>query len=411
VAKSNTFGGTFAATITGLPADATKEELQKLTKASSASLGDPTFDVCEAVEKLRTKLATFGTVESLDLLPTSPTETKVLLYTRCQDALASDAAVKELHDQPLEFLNNGILSIEQVYTAKYTILPRQWLGFKSELEKIEKVLSDKVRLRIPLCAEEPLWLQGSSRDDVVKAKKDIDRLLAGHLVVIEGGTTRHNWRTSAEAKDLLVQVEKETGAFIQFDERRRIVTVHGSEEAARSACEKLEAALHSRGTSRLSPTAPIFMTRSEIAPSDQCDICSSPVTDAVLRASACGHTFCYDCIRHYILDTALPLNCPATTCSGMLPISLIRLSVPDETEFDALLESAFLAHIRSHPTDFAWCPTPDCWTIYRSGSEGDVLQCPNCQARICSACQTEMHDGFDCHEHRSGPIEHDKGKM
>ncbi|KZO92079.1 hypothetical protein CALVIDRAFT_318317 [Calocera viscosa TUFC12733] len=411
-AKSNTFAGNFAATISGLPADATKEELQKLTKASSVSLGDPTFDVNHGLEKLRTKLEEFGTVDSFDLLPSSPSETRTFLYGRCQDSAATEAAVKGLHAQAIDFLNNGSLSVEQVYVAKYTVLPRQWGGFNAELEKIEKTLDGKVRLRMPMCSDEPLWLQGEHREDVVQAKKYIDRLLAGQHVVLGNSSAMRNWPTSAEGRKLLAQVEKTTGAFIQLDERRRMFIVHGAEDAALAAREKLQAAVAAQGTAGRSVAAPIFMTRSEIAPSDQCDICSCPVTDNALGAPACGHTFCYDCIRHYILlDTALPLNCPAPSCSGMLPISLIRRAVPDETEFDALLESAFLDHIRSHPTDFAWCPTSDCWTIYRSGSEGDVLQCPNCQVRICSACQSEMHDGFTCHEHAAVNIEDDGEEM
>ncbi|KZT61889.1 hypothetical protein CALCODRAFT_490818 [Calocera cornea HHB12733] len=411
VAKSNTFGGNFAATISGLPADTTKEELQKFTKASSVTLGDPTFDVSQAIENLRLKVDDFGTVHSFDILPSSPSDTQILLYARCHDSATTDAIVNDLYAQPTDFLAAGALTIEQVHVAKYTILPRQWCGFKGELEKIEKILGDNVRLRRSICGDEPLWLQGASRDDIVHAKKHIDRLLAGHHLGLGNSPSMRNWTTSAEVKELMAQVEKDTGAFIQLDERRRTITIHGAEDAALLAREKLQAALAAQGAAALSPLAPIFMTRSEITPTDQCDICSCPVSDNALGASTCGHTFCYDCIRNYILDSALPLNCPATACSGMLPFSLIRRAVPDETEFDALLESAFLAHIRSHPTDFAWCPTPDCWTIYRSGSEGDVLQCPNCQVRICSACQGEMHDGFTCREHRTGCIEDEGEEM
>jgi len=398
VAKSNTFGGNLAATISGLPADATKEEVQKLTKASNISLGDPTFDVAEAVEKLRNKLATFGTLHSFDLLPTLPTETKILVYTRCQESSATEAVVKDLNTLPLDFLNDGKLSIDEVYTAKYTILPRQWADLYKEMEKIEAALGDTVLIRKPHGAEESLWLECGNRTGLVQAKKDIDCLMRGHHVVLDNSRSMRNWHTSTRTKELMAQVERATGAFLQVDERRGAVTVRAAEDAALLAVEELQTAFTSQASIGLSPMAPIFMTRSEIAPIEVCGICSTPVSDCALRASTCGHTFCYDCIRHYIIEAALPLNCPETTCAGILPISLIRLAVPDETEFDALLETAFLAHIRSHPADFAWCPTPDCWTIYRSGSEGDVLQCPNCQARICSACHSEMHDGFDCHE-------------
>ncbi|EJT99116.1 hypothetical protein DACRYDRAFT_24167 [Dacryopinax primogenitus] len=400
VAKSNTFGGNFAATVSGLPADATKEELQKLTKASSVSLGDPTFDASEAVEMLHNMLSGFGPLDSFDLLPTLPTENKILIYARCQNASATDAVVKDLHAKSVEFLGNSLLSVEQVYTVKYTVIPREWTGLKTELEKIEKDLDDNLRLRTPLSAEEPIWLQGSSRKELVKAKKLIDNLLIGKRLTLRNTPSMRNWSVYL-GKELMATVEKETGTFIQFDERSNTITVYGAEETALLAREKLQVALASQGGTTASTPAPIFMTRSEISPSDQCDICSCPVTDTILRASTCGHTFCYDCIRDYILDAALPLNCPATACAGMLPLSLIRLAVPDETEFDALLESAFLTHIRSHQ-EFAWCPTPNCWTIYRSGSgsEGDVLQCPNCQTRICPACKLEMHDGFDCQEHR-----------
>jgi hypothetical protein len=122
----------------------------------------------------------------------------------------------------------------------------------------------------------------------------------------------------------------------------------------------------------------------------------------------CGHAWCRSCLQRYLKfatedETSFPLLCHGINekCGESIPIFTARsLLSPDD--FEAVLHSAFSAHIRTHLEKFHYCPTPDCQQIYRSTPEGIFMQCPECLTQICTHCHSEGHDGFTCKEVHDG---------
>ncbi|CAA7257311.1 unnamed protein product [Cyclocybe aegerita] len=139
------------------------------------------------------------------------------------------------------------------------------------------------------------------------------------------------------------------------------------------------------------------------------DVCPACFTDASSPIKLpCGHTWCRTCLQRYLKvatekRTAFPLKCHGIDkkCGEGIPLLTAReiLAVSD---FDALIEAAFAAHVQTHADEFHYCPTPDCSQIYRSTPEGISMQCPECLVQVCTACHTEAHDGLTCAESRDG---------
>lgn len=144
-----------------------------------------------------------------------------------------------------------------------------------------------------------------------------------------------------------------------------------------------------------------------------CPICYDEITHPVHLQ--CEHTYCRECLHHYLKSAAETKNFPLTclgndaTCRVPLSIPLIQrfLSLPD---FNQLVDVAFLTYLEKNPKDFAYCTTPDCNEVFRCGGEKTVVQCPSCFTTICSACREESHDGMTCDERRiqSNPAEQDR---
>jgi hypothetical protein len=131
-----------------------------------------------------------------------------------------------------------------------------------------------------------------------------------------------------------------------------------------------------------------------------CPVCLEKV-DHPVTLSQCKHSYCRSCFVCYlqaaIESKPFPLICLGDegNCSSLIPISLSRRVLP-LGDFDALIQSAFEAHIHERPKEYHFCPSLDCMQVYRSAPGGNVLQCPSCLLRICSQCHAEQHDGFRC---------------
>ncbi|TFK28574.1 hypothetical protein FA15DRAFT_633865 [Coprinopsis marcescibilis] len=138
----------------------------------------------------------------------------------------------------------------------------------------------------------------------------------------------------------------------------------------------------------------------------QCPVCFDDVSIAVTLC--CGHSWCKTCLIRY-MTTAIdqryfPLTCLGNDakCQEKIPLNVAMNLLP-VADFENLIEAAFSTYIQRRPTEFSYCPTPDCPQVYRPAprgpsfiSVGSILQCSSCLVRICASCQTEAHDGLVC---------------
>lgn len=118
----------------------------------------------------------------------------------------------------------------------------------------------------------------------------------------------------------------------------------------------------------------------------------------------CGHTYCKECFVQQCssaTDGKLPVTCcyagNDVECSKIFSMAELKQVLP-LSSFDELLLGSFKSYIRTHPTEFQYCPTPDCPQIYRITNDGFNIVCSACLTSICTTCKVISHDGLTCEE-------------
>ncbi|KAF1831902.1 hypothetical protein BDW02DRAFT_632458 [Decorospora gaudefroyi] len=151
-----------------------------------------------------------------------------------------------------------------------------------------------------------------------------------------------------------------------------------------------------------------------------CPICDDPTTDIPL---GCGHTYCTDCFtQQYETATSdttsstqtptFPLRCWAHDCEKPMSLPHLQRHMPYQT-FNALLEAALKAHIRTNANAYRYCATPDCVAAYAVAppltsttlvpqrpnvdrSSPYVHTCPCCLTLTCPSCKARPHPQQTC---------------
>jgi hypothetical protein len=136
-----------------------------------------------------------------------------------------------------------------------------------------------------------------------------------------------------------------------------------------------------------------------------CPICFCPAS-APIRLN-CGHAYCLPCMKLHltslldVVSIRTPLRCAGDEdkCMTPIPLGIIR-KLLDRGAEERLYERTFNTYVSQHQNEFAFCPSVDCGVVYRIGNDNLTFQCPGCNSDICTACQTEGHDGITCAEQR-----------
>jgi hypothetical protein len=180
-----------------------------------------------------------------------------------------------------------------------------------------------------------------------------------------------------------------------LDHWYHVLRVRGNEEMLTAVSDEVNAL-----RKRVPYSSPLRKARRH-----ECPVCLNEASPAV--PLACGHTFCRGCLKRYLLaavdHTFFPLKClgGGGTCEARVSLALAKQLLPPDA-FDAVVAAAFSAHVQTHPSEFHFCPTPDCPQVYRAAREGVFIQCPSCLVRICPNCHSDAHDGLSCAEAGNG---------
>jgi hypothetical protein len=144
----------------------------------------------------------------------------------------------------------------------------------------------------------------------------------------------------------------------------------------------------------------------------QCSVCLTPAEDPF--TTSCGHLYCKQClVSQAACMLVFPVRCLGLSGDCNKPLTLQDLrQVLISSDYDTLLTSSLTKHVRTHPTEFQYCPTPDCDRFYRISSPDDamVFDCDHCLSSICTACHRSPHERQTCNEAKEGTESFEKRK-
>ena len=156
------------------------------------------------------------------------------------------------------------------------------------------------------------------------------------------------------------------------------------------------------------PTSSNNSSGPDLLKEESCPVCYQKPTNAIKLF--CRHVYCRTCLQHVLQSLNglrfTPARCIAAAvneensegqqqCAEKIPYTVVRdLLRLDEEE--QLMKASFLYHVRNHPDEYSFCPTPNCETVYGKGREGVVYRCPSCFTQICSLCHLQYHEGLIC---------------
>ena len=226
----------------------------------------------------------------------------------------------------------------------------------------------------------------------VMIQEEVDRLASLQFEVFLKAASVRFFLDGARGSTLLKQEVGEENVMLDVSSTPCKIVVRGG-ESARHFLDKLI-------RESLSST---IRTQHQLKDGEICPVCYDTI-DQPYRL-ACGHVYCYGCLRHFLLTASdtkrFPLSCinDEGKCCVPIPLPVIkRFLLP--AQFKRLLEISFLEYLGHHPNTFKYCSTPDCPEIYTLESDscnGGFFHCQSCFAAVCLSCQ-EDHGGFSCEE-------------
>ncbi|KAK4100979.1 hypothetical protein N658DRAFT_426514 [Parathielavia hyrcaniae] len=404
---------------------------------------------------------------------------RIKAQARFLDESHAREAVASLYNAPLAFSKTARLTVRLMTSARLKISARVYDALHERLaSQTPAWQSQHIRFVAypPHQGYRVLKLEGEDSKLVVQAKEALEHILSGE-VARKGDKDVWNaslGRNGGQYRSLK-QVERDHGVVVVRDRRKSQLRVFGPEEGCKRATEALgtlvpeDAASDShiieldpagfewacRGgfralTTRLGDNKATFdiastpkriliggskadyatalavitsrHTASTAAPSDsqaECPVCLTEPEEPI--CTGCSHLYCAGCFSNLCQaqgsgTTEFHISCIGGEGQCDHPFTLPELQdLLSSAAFEAVLSASFASHIRRHPADFRYCPTPDCGHIYRVASSSSssssptttttttTFTCPKCLVRTCTTCP-EAHPGQTCAEHRDfGP--------
>ncbi|KAF2797555.1 hypothetical protein K505DRAFT_347196 [Melanomma pulvis-pyrius CBS 109.77] len=346
----------------------------------------------------------------LDWLVSSPTGgSRIKAIAKFTDPEAARLAVKELNDTPIDARSTDKLRVAPIAIRHQldALADRSW---RSDYVSIKKVF-------------------GQNKDLVARVKSSVEKLLAGHIAENEKVPISSSFFFKDTNIPFLENIMGIHGVTIIRDFRKMVLRLYGDPSSIRAAQAAL-AAKASEVTIQshmiiLDPAAlNIALTggfRLLVASlgkdNVKMDITSNPKRIVVsgseqrlaqaekartaalfinaeeeeLCPTRCGHTYCNSCLASQCIsasETDFPIRC------------LELREALTSNDYERVLQTSLTGHIRSRPTEFQYCPTPDCDRFYRSSSTSNprIFDCDGCLSSICSGCHHVTHDVRAAHD-------------
>ncbi|SPQ20346.1 a99ff611-9fbb-4fe4-80df-42763c27544f [Thermothielavioides terrestris] len=380
------------------------EDLRLYEMANEISGSEP-LDIARSTKEMLRRL---GPLEWWGLTSTNPLRSRVKAYARFeQEADAKQAAVL-LNGALLPW--TGEMEVRLVVSVEYRVLTRIFDVVRARIaSKTPAWEENQVRcFACPLDRRyHVLMLVGEDNQRVAQVKKTLESIIRGE-VIMKDGKALWSPKFGGRPYELrwLRYIERDLGVVIRRDTQRPQFRLFGPEECHNQVAEAMHTLVASTST-RVGVCGPAARNRDRACarqdePDNQldgltaCSVCWGEAEDPI--RTSCQHDYCLACFA--ALCQAEP---PASTgfriccvgergrCNLPIPLSDIQAFLPPAA-FEAILASSFAAHLRRHPADFRFCPSPGCTQVYRPTTAPPrpapaiTFTCPRCRTATCTAC-------------------------
>jgi len=133
----------------------------------------------------------------------------------------------------------------------------------------------------------------------------------------------------------------------------------------------------------------------KLEPMSKCGICFEDIPQRQLDALYCGHLFCRECMKSYILNTSkYPLKCPIPNCGTEITAEYIQYFVPGNTD----LQQRFATNSILGCLGASAVPCPSCGFMYEVDEGRRHVRCISCNSAFCAQCKIVWHSGVTCEE-------------
>jgi hypothetical protein len=229
--------------------------------------------------------------------------------------------------------------------------------------------------------------------DILVAKAS-EVAIQSHIIVLDLATL--NMALTGGFRLLVASLGKNKVKMDVTSNPKRII-VNGSEHDL----AKADSILSSLATQSLEARTAALTTNEE--EEELCPVCWTPAEEAF--RIKCGHVYCGSCLSSQCNSaTDFPIRClgASATCNSSFHLSELKETLA-ANDYETVLQTSFTSHIRSRPTMFQYCPTPDCDRFYRSSStiNPSIFDCDGCLSSICTGCHHVTHDGLTCDAYKA----------
>ncbi|KAF8909391.1 hypothetical protein CPB84DRAFT_1516020 [Gymnopilus junonius] len=441
-----------------LPLDVTKADIEDLCKDPALiTVNRPTY-TDDPVDLIRSSLATFGGLQSFDILPENDMLSTCTAFATFKTEQMAEAARDSLDNCKQEFLGQESLIVRSAHFSRYRITLEQFEAVKNELDALTEKCAKKCTIQ---CNDHRLnknvkyvyiFALLEHEQTFTDLNAELWQLLHGAVLKESDGSDVWDdyFDVSSSAK-ALKQYSTDTNTLIFCDHRMKQLRLFGSkndQEQAHKMIRKLLSKVHSQrhelelprpklhhlingtlttlqvdiGINKVSLDAVNSklivrgsaddVSKAELAIEalspeienlgiyEACQICEhAPIKPITL---SCHHKYCHNCLEFAIRQTGHgPFRCVSNQqgrqCPAYVPYVILSDILPAKEE-ENVLRSSFVAHVLSRSDEFFFCPSSNCKAVYRSGEEGINLMCKLCLAEICTYCRCFAHPRLDCPE-------------
>ncbi|KAJ3531956.1 hypothetical protein NM208_g8651 [Fusarium decemcellulare] len=400
---------TWLVKLSSLPQAVDEEDITKSIvrsdKPGKITIGELSYEADMEIDStlVQSMLYEFGPLERWDVSDGTKSR-RIKAHGTFVEESQARAAASSLHEKPLPFCPASKLFVQLVTSVKFKVSTRVYKVVEERINS-QKRAWERQFIRLFMFAPRGscriLKLEGEDRQLVAQAQKDLECIINGQAMTMDGKNIWHSdFKISKDVYKSVKKIEEDLGVVIIRNASLSQIRVFGPQEHFSPATE----ALHRLIQDTISSAQPKPMKKARNSDID-CTICLTPAEEPLL--TSCNHVYCGLCFVNMCEVEASKLKDFCITCEGNegtcgkeLPILEIHGLLMAET-FEEILKSSFSSYVRRHPNEFRYCPTPDCDRIYRVVSDPTVPQteftCGKCLVAICTGCNTS-HPGMACAE-------------